>query len=175
MALKYNSTTIPSSGTVKFNTASLKIVKYGTTTVWQKEEERTLVSGLNLNTNQAHSGARTQEKTSDEYTIASGFNQIIVSGTVGRTINNQGTYPGSTSIQIQGYNGSTWQTLKEYSTTSTDTNKNGDWSYSAAATITGASSYTKCRLYMKAVAADMGSETTIYTLWCSNVTIKIHT
>ena len=175
MALKYNTTTIPSSGTVKYNTTACGIVKYNTTEVWRKEEERTIATISELKTNQANYVYPEQVKMSSEYTIPSGFSQLIVTGTVGRHIDAQATYSGSTSIQIQGYNGSSWVNLKEYSTTSTDTNKNGDWSYSAAATI-GLSGYSKCRLYMKAVAnSSMGSDATAYYLFANDIVIKVHT
>jgi hypothetical protein len=45
MALKFNNTSIPANGTVRFNNTSLQTVKYANTQVWKKAPDYLLSSG----------------------------------------------------------------------------------------------------------------------------------
>lgn len=159
MALKYGTTTISSSYTVKYGTTALKILKYGTTEVWRNEE--TLFTGLSQETPGAYSVGQKTEKYSSEYTN-NGFASLVVTGTVGATVLGQGIYNFGAFTQIQGYNGSSWVSLKQY-----NCNGNSDVSVNASATI-NINGYSKIRVYTTCQRADL-EQSTQAKAWTKNL------
>ena len=102
--------------------------------------EETLFSGLTQETPGAYGVGQRTEIYSSEYTN-NGYTSLAVTGTVGATVLGQGIYGYASFTQIQGYNGSSWVSLKQYTI-----NRNDDYSMSAAATV-NISGYSKIRVY----------------------------
>lgn len=112
MALKYGSTTISPSHTVKYGSTALKSLKYGTTEVWKKEE--IIVSGLSVTTDIASGQNTLRQQYSDEYSVSSGFSTVVITGTAKGQVVGQGTYGYSAQVVVQGYYSSAWHDLKAY-------------------------------------------------------------
>lgn len=123
--------------------------------------EETLFSGLTQETPGAYGVGQRTEKYSSEYTN-NGYTSLAVTGTVGATVLGQGIYNFGADTQIQGYNGSSWVSLKTYNCSG-----NGDISVNAAATI-NISGYSKIRVYTVCERANL-DQSTQAKAWTNNL------
>ena len=123
--------------------------------------EETLFSGLTQETPGAYIVGQRTEIYSSEYTN-NGYTSLAVTGTVGATVLGQGIYGYGSATQIQGYNGSSWVTLKDYAI-----NRNDSYSMSAAATV-NISGYSKIRVFTYCQRVDL-EQSTQAKAWTNNL------
>ena len=119
MTLKYGSTTISPSHTVKYGSTALKSLKYGTTEVWKKEE--TMLSNVSLTTPNASGAYVYQEKASSSFSFnVSDFPNIRITCTYGTVVDGTGEYTTyGTTLELQYYVNSAWKTISTASNSGT--------------------------------------------------------